>query len=229
MRKVKYQSQDWENYIFMLQKYVKCSSPSCYLSADCFWFPLFWFIRTTGEICQIINNPYYLFSIFWNVALQPVLKIVLPTWAVRPPPLSTLLKPASNSIKPPCCIFNSAATSCWESVLTGPEDPRGLRRPRICRSSRNLPGRVDKAPSHSAASERNSPARGNYRGASGARWSAGRDNLCGGKVNKMEAERQTHSEQNKPPQIHSASNSISSVLQVERSDLITDNPAGRSR
>lgn len=142
---------------------------------------------------------------------------------------STLLKPASNSIKPPCCIFNSAATSCWESVLTGPEDPRGLRRPRICRSSRNLPGRVDKAPSHSAASERNSPARGNYRGASGARWSAGRDNLCGGKVNKMEAERQTHSEQNKPPQIHSASNLISSVLQVERSDLITDNPAGRSR
>lgn len=86
MRKVKYQSQDWENYIFMLQKYVNCPSPSCYLSADCFWFPLFWFIRTTGEICQIINNPYYLFSIFWNVALQPVLKIVLPTWAVRPPP-----------------------------------------------------------------------------------------------------------------------------------------------
>lgn len=35
MRKVKYQSQDWENYIFMLQKYVNYPSPSCYLSADC--------------------------------------------------------------------------------------------------------------------------------------------------------------------------------------------------
>lgn len=84
------------------------------------------------------------------------------------------------------CILNSAA-AIWV-LLTHPEDLQGFRQPHICRSSRNPPGLLDKAPSHSGALEQNSAARGNYRRPRWARWSAGRDNLHQEQGNKMETE-----------------------------------------
>lgn len=130
-----------------------------------------------------------------------------------------------NSIKPPRRILNStaAAAASWV-LLTCPEDPRGFQPPHICRSTRTLPGHVDRGPSHSGASEQNSAARGNYRRPSGARWSAGRDNLQEEEGDEMETEEEQTS--TAPPFLQLDSLHLAGG---EQTDVIIDNPVGRAQ